>query len=131
MYNKVNYIDEIRKIESAIDHIDETPKARENAGVRSRLSVMLDNLEKAAEEMALYISEGMDESYIDYLRQSNDSNLQNNNYSEYLSGLTKLLRTERISLICATQTPDEKAYFLKEYAKYKKEHVETDIPKVR
>jgi len=131
MFNKVNYMDEIKKIENAIDRIDEGKKSKKTDILRNRLSVMLYNLEEAADEMAAYISGDINEGFISYLKQINNANLEQNNFEEYLSGLTKLLRMERIMLICSTQTPDEKAYFLREYAKHKEEKSYSGNQKVR
>jgi len=92
---------------------------------------MLYNLEEAANEIAVYINNDIDEGFISYLKQINNANLEQNNFEGYLSGLTKLLRLERITLICSTQTPDEKAYFLREYAKHKEEKSYRGNQKVR
>lgn len=121
MFNKVNYMKEIETVNKAIDQIDESETKGSNVSIRSRLSAMLYNLETAAEDMASYISGQWDYNAIDYLKQSNVAYMASNDYQNYLSGLTKLLRLERIMLICSTQTPDEKSYFMIEYTKYKED----------
>jgi uncharacterized protein YutE (UPF0331/DUF86 family) len=128
---KVNYMDEIRKIEDAlesIESVEDTKNNKTNTGIKSRLEVMLNNLEDTTDQMAAYIRGDWDNTDILHLKQVN---MFNTNHQEYLSGLTKLLRMERIMLICTTQTPDEKAYFLREYTKYKREHGELGNSKVR
>jgi|LSQX01.3.fsa_nt_gb hypothetical protein len=123
MQNRINYMDEIKRIKSMLDNMEE-----ENVSTKSHLRAMLNNLERTADEMASYISGYYDDTEIDNLRRIN---ALGNSTEEYLSGLKKLLRLERISLICSTQTPDEKMYFLQEYAKYKENQKEVRLPKVR
>lgn len=131
MLNKVNYMDEIRKIENAITCIDEGKKSKETDVIKSRLTIMLHNLEETADEMANYIFSNNNEERVYYLKQINNANLEQNNYKDYLCGLTKLLRMERIMLICSTQSPAEKTYFLREYAAYKEEKENLQNQKVR
>jgi hypothetical protein len=110
-------MDEIEKIERAIAKINENPNDG-NMGLRSRLEAVLMNLNILTSDMASYIKGDIDPSMIDHLNQTKDWNFQNNNYTAYLSNLSELSHLERVRSICLSQTPDEKAYFLNQYAKH-------------
>lgn len=129
--NNVNYMEEIKRIETALEELDERTTPREQNVSVSRLKVMLHNLEQTADEMAGYIGGYWDYQAIEYLKSDNLDAVSKNDYTRYANNLTKLLRLERTMLICSNQTPDEKAYFISEYYKHKKEKEGYSKKKVR
>lgn len=128
MLSIVNYMDEIKNIEKAIDDL---LYSGESKIIRKNLCTMLHELEKTADEMAAYINGYWNNEDIDFFKQSNAYNLMHKNYQGYLDGLDNVQRLERIELICAAQTRADKMYFLEEYAKYKEEHEEIKVKRAR
>ena len=113
----LNYMNEIRKIEKAIQMIDNQTDGKQ-IGLRSNLVAVLENLKLTASYMADYINGSINVDTIEMINKSKDNYYKEGDLKEYLNNLRDLMRIERIALICRNQTPDEKAYFLKEYYKY-------------
>ncbi|MDD4298740.1 MAG: hypothetical protein PHS98_03825 [Bacilli bacterium] len=111
MFGKINYIDEIRRLSTAIECMDEEDVQRKQC------KILLNKLEKIAKQMAAYIAGDWDITLIEHLKYSNALNLEEGNYQAYLAGTKELLWREQIMLICSSQTLDEKTYFMREYYK--------------
>jgi hypothetical protein len=124
-------MDEIKRIETALEQVDENAKERDQRVAVSRLKVMLQNLEQTADEISSCITGEWDYQTIEFLKQQNIYAIERNDYTRYANNLTKLLRMERAMLICSNQSPDEKAYFMSEYAKHKTETEGYSKKKVR
>lgn len=129
--SKVNYMDEIKRIESVLEELDNGNVPREQQTAVSRLKVMLQGLEQTADEMASYIRGDWDAESLNVMQMINNDAFATGNYVTYANNLSKLLRSERAMLICASQTPDEKAYFISEYYKHKKAKEGYSYKKVR
>lgn len=124
MFDKINYMEEIKQIKNALNN------SSDNDSI-IKLSLILKDLEAMADDMASYIIGYSDSSEVDFLKQNIRYCLNNNNYDGYINNFKNLIHLEHIALICSTQTPDEKRYFLEEYAKYKDSKDQKKFSKVR
>lgn len=111
MLEKINYMNEIRRLSDTIDCMDEDDYRRKQC------KSVLNKLKRTAHQMAAYIEGDWDMEFIRHLKYTNMLNLNEGDYQAYLDGLKELLDRERIMLICSSQSLDERTYFMREYYK--------------
>ncbi|MFA5408105.1 MAG: hypothetical protein WC343_04960 [Bacilli bacterium] len=119
MGERINYMIEIRKMEEVIERLEELPANEINLKIKGHLIKKLQELVSIADDMSLYIHNP--NSMGSYLRISKDNYFIHGDYEKAIEVFKRLQRLEYISALCYMQMPEEKMYFLEDYAKYREE----------